>query len=881
MRKLYLIFLSILLSYGSFAQGIRGKVYNTDQEPLPFATIYIKQLGTGTSTNEDGSYEIQLAPGTYELVFQHLGYASAVKQVTIGSTMKQMDVAMPLQTIQLKEVQIRAGKEDPAYTIMRKAIAKSKFHTLQVQRYTAQVYIKGAGRVKDVPFFLEKPMREEGMDSSTVFLTESVSEITFEQPNTLTEKVISIRSVGEDNATGPNSYINGSFYEPQVAGVISPLSPRAFAYYKFRYEGSFYDRHYEINKIRVIPRSRGDNVFSGYLYIVDDLWSIHSLNVMTYKMGFQFNVKQIYAPVEGQVWMPVTHRIEVYGKIFGIDLEYKYLATVSNYKVTLNPDLDVQVEVVDETLDKELAEALKKEEQLDQEVNQEMKPDKVFKEEQKLTRKTLRKALREYEKELEKQEEAPEVVANNSMTIDSTAYQHDSTYWASIRPVPLSEMEVKSYQKLDSLAIAEKNEDQDQDKNERKDADTLKRNGFQIEDLFWETTFRLGEHSSLAYHSPLQSINFNTVEGLHFNVPLTYERHFSHNRSLEISPVLRYAFAREKLTGKLQTAFYYPGQEEKNALTLEGGRFVYQLNEAAPIAPVTNTIYTLFYKRNYLKLYEKDYVKLSNTHHVSDALMWQSSLEWAERHQLFNNTDFTFNKKRDEEDFLPNAPENLELDNTEFPTHQALIATIAVEYRPFLKYRIDDGEKEEIRKSSPTFRLKYRKGFSKVFSSDVNFDQLELGVKDQINIGIRGRLDYNLYAGSFLNNRRLYFPDFQHFMGNRTVLQVSDPVASFRLLDYYAYSTAQNYLAGHLYYQFRKLLLTQLFEVRMLGLKENLVLNYLHTEVSPHYLEVGYSLDNIFRFLRLEAISSFADGKYQDFGFRVGISTDLENLFDF
>lgn len=880
MQKLCLFFLLSFLSQISLAQGIEGKVYSSEGESLPYATIFIKQLETGTSTNENGSYEIKLDPGTYELVFQHLGYQTVVKQVQIGSNMQKMDVEMRLQTIQLKEVQVRAGAEDPAYTIIRKAIAKSKFHTLQVEGYTAEVYIKGAGRVKDVPFFLEKPLEKEGFDSSTVYLTESVSEITFEQPNTMKERVISIRSVGEDNATGPNSYIMGSFYEPEVAGAISPLSPRAFAYYKFRFEGSFYDRDYEVNKIRVIPRSRGDNVFSGYIYIVDDLWNIHSLNFITYKQGFKFNVKQIYAPVEERVWMPVTHQLEVGGKIFGIEIEYKYLATVSNYDVTLNPDLEVDVVVVDEKVEKELAETLKKEERLDSQQTSDQDNDKVFKNEQRLTRKELRKTLKQYEKELEKQEESPEIIVNTSMTIDSTAYKSDSAYWATIRPVPLSEMEVKSYQKLDSMAVAEKNEEEEKGRQDTAKAGG-KRSNFSAEDFLLGTTFKLGERSSLEYKSPLTSLNFNTVEGLHFNLPFIYRHRLEKNRSIEVSPVLRYAFAREKLIGKLQSTFHYHTNGEQNVLILEGGRFVYQFNEAEPIAPVINSFYALFYKRNYLKLYEKDYVKLYHAHRFSDALAIQSTLEWAERHQLFNNTDYTFNKKREDQIFTPNAPDNLELDDTGFPTHQAVVVGFEVEYKPFLKYKVEDGKKQLINKSSPIFSLMYRKGFPQFLSSDVNFDHLEIGMKDQFKVGIRGRLDYNIYAGSFLNNRQLYFMDFQHFMGNRTVLQVSDPVASFRLLDYYRYSTGQNYLAAHLYYQFRKLLLTQIFEVRMLGLKENLVLNYLKSELSPHYLEVGYSLDNIFRFLRLEAVSSFADGQYQDFGFRVGISTNLENLLDF
>jgi hypothetical protein len=122
--------------------------------------------------------------------------------------------------------------------------------------------------------------------------------------------------------------------------------------------------------------------------------------------------------------------------------------------------------------------------------------------------------------------------------------------------------------------------------------------------------------------------------------------------------------------------------------------------------------------------------------------------------------------------------------------------------------------------------------------------------------------------------------DFKHFPGNQTVIQTSDPVQSYRLLDYYTYSTGKQYVGANMFYQFRKFLLTQIFEVQLTGLKENILFNYLKTETSPHYAEVGYSLDNIFRFLRIEAVASFEDFEYKDFGIRIGISTNLTDLFN-
>ncbi len=856
--KWLIVFTLIVTGNFSLAQGISGMVTDQDQNPLPFATIYIKQAETGTSTNQDGYYEIKLSSGTYDLVFQYMGYQTIEKKVEIQNEFKNLDILLPTQALMLKEVKVRSGLEDPAYTIMRKAIAKSKFHTLQVNRYTAQVYTKGAGRVKDMPFLLEGFLKKKGVDSSTVYLLESVSEVTYESPNTIKEKVISVRSIGNDNGITPNNYINRSIYEPQIAGIVSPLSPRAFSYYGFSYEGSFFDRGREINKIRVIPRTKGDNIFQGYIFIIEDLWSIHSLDLITFRQGFEVNIKQIYAPIQETVWMPVNHRIEVSGKIYGFELEYKYLATVSNYTITLNPELDKAITVVDENVT-DLQDITTE--------NEAFPTDSVtpaFPANKPLTRKELKKMVKAYEKEMLKQEKNPEVVRNTSLTVDSAAYQHDSAYWASIRPVPLNTMEINSYQKLDSMIYAE------QDKN-NSDGESTGGSGW----LFGHS-FQLGDSGSLSVQSPLFGINFNTVEGYNFELPIHYQVKLTKGKKFEISPVGRYAFASNKLSGKVSINFNYHQNAENGSIRLEGGRYVSQFNKNNPIDPLVNSLSTLLWERNFMKIYEKDYIKISLNQAIDPKLWVNSSLEWGRRNEMFNITDRTWNDRKNRQ-YTPNAPKNIENRFTGFPQHDALIFDTQISFYPFLKYFIRNGTKRPLFNSSPGFLLSYRRGFENSLGSDVSFDQFEAEVKGIFKPGIRGSLQYDLYAGQFLNDDKLYFMDYRHFMGNRTLLQVSDPAGSFRLLDYYQYSTAKSYIGSHLYYQFRKFLLTQIMEIRFLGLNENVFVNYLKTSSSPHYTEFGYSLDNIFRFLRLELVSGFEDMRFTDFGFRIGIATRLGN----
>ena len=55
----------------------------------------------------------------------------------------------------LQTVTVKAGNEDPAYTIMRKTIAKAQYHLQQLDSYSARVYIKGSGQLKDYPWLGE------------------------------------------------------------------------------------------------------------------------------------------------------------------------------------------------------------------------------------------------------------------------------------------------------------------------------------------------------------------------------------------------------------------------------------------------------------------------------------------------------------------------------------------------------------------------------------------------------------------------------------------------------------------------------------------------------------------------------------------------------
>ncbi|NJN42094.1 MAG: hypothetical protein HC811_07610 [Flammeovirgaceae bacterium] len=191
------------------------------------------------------------------------------------------------------------------------------------------------------------------------------------------------------------------------------------------------------------------------------------------------------------------------------------------------------------------------------------------------------------------------------------------------------------------------------------------------------------------------------------------------------------------------------------------------------------------------------------------------------------------------------------------------------------KYRLRNGNKIPIPHSSPLLSIDYKRGFDGALGSLVSFDRLEIGFRHTLRFGIRGRLDLNVKGGKYFSSDKMYFMDYQHFMGNRTPFVTTDPVGSFRLLDYYLYSTRDQYVSANAHYHFRKFLVTQIPLVRLTGIQENIFINYLYAPTSQNYTEVGYSLDGLLRIFRLEVATAFQNGTYLSYGFRIGISTAI------
>lgn len=334
---------------------VSGKVTGSDGAPLSFASVYVNGTTRGTTTNIEGNYSIEVAASDKQLVFRYIGYKTKVVDIVIkGGDPITLDVVLEAESYSLAEVQVKGDAEDPAYAIIRKAISSRKKNGNNVDTYSCTAYVKGLQRLTKYPkkFLGQDIQLDEFIDtvSGIIYLSESVSKLEYKKPE-VKETMISSKVSGNSRGFSFNqaSEMQLDIYDNIIdianlspRGFISPIAPGALVYYQYRFDGSFVEDGVWVNRIEVIPRRKSDPVFSGYIFIQDGTWRVHSFDLLiTKESQIQFvdslRVNQIYIPTsaDGKVWMPGSVSYGFSFGVFGFFGNGRFVASCSQYD--LNP----------------------------------------------------------------------------------------------------------------------------------------------------------------------------------------------------------------------------------------------------------------------------------------------------------------------------------------------------------------------------------------------------------------------------------------------------------------------------------------------------------------------------------------------------------------
>jgi hypothetical protein len=794
--KYFLPIIALLFfSSGSHATTVYGTVRTAKGDILPFSSILVKKTTIGTTANSKGMFSFELPEGTYILVCRYVGYKPVEKTIKVNADDIQVDFEMEEQQYDLKEVEVRSGAEDPAYAIIRSAIKNREKHLKEIKRFQCEVYIKGQLKLRDYPkkFLGEKIDFEDGDTSKKkmIFLSETLARYSVDQPGKSKIEVLSTKVSGNSDGFGLATPQVISFYENNISlgslnprGFVSPISNNAISFYKYKFEGTYFENGKEINHIKVIPRRTYEPLFNGYIDIIEGEWRIYSVQLQLLKTSqMQFldtlNIDQIYVPANN-AWVIKQQVIYPAGKIFAFDFHGNFVQVYD--KFNLDP-----------------------------------KFEKNF-------------------------------FNNTYLKIYDSANKKSAEYWDTLRPIPLLAEEKIDYKKKDSL---------EQVRKDPKYLDSLDRrsNKPSLGSLLL-TGYNYSKRKSkiiVSFAPLIDMVNYNTAEGAVINFSPDISKSYEGRRSWRISPTLRYGFSNERFNAHIAASYNF-GNKYFNSINLSFGRSVFQFNNTQPITPRTNTFATLLWRNNFMKTYEAGFFRAGFSKGLGEGVTVNGNIQYQDRLPLENTTDYSWRKNK-ETAFTPNYP--FEVTSSNIPRHQAVVATMGINWQPGARYIEMPGRKINIGSKYPTFTLNVSQGIEGIAGSDVDFTKWRFTITDDLDLDLGGRLNYRFAAGGFLNAEKVFVPDYNHFTGNQQTI-ASPYLSSFQLMTYYGFSNKEKlYITGHLEYHLNGLLTNKIPVIRKWNWFLLTGTNSLFINKDSYHSEVFVGLENILKVFRIDYIYAF------------------------
>ena len=330
--------LLLVLIFGfSVAQAqyfkISGKITNSKLEPLALVSIQVKGSVKGTVSKEDGTYELQLEEGTYDLAFSMLGYKTLLINLVVTKNYVQNIILETDEAKGLSEVIVKGRMRDRSEEIIRNVI-KNKDEILAASGpYSCNVYIKATQEDSSQRKIKTK---KKPVDSARVNLNAdlqgmSMAEISLrydhENDNRVKEERTGVVKRGNPEALFYLSLTEGDFnlYNNLIRSrvlsqvpFLSPVSYSGLSAYRYKVTNIKHRDGKKIYTISVKPRQLSNVTVEGELTILDSAWII--LSAQFTLPGYHipeydhFEIDQQYSFVDGKAWMITRQQFTYYSK---------------------------------------------------------------------------------------------------------------------------------------------------------------------------------------------------------------------------------------------------------------------------------------------------------------------------------------------------------------------------------------------------------------------------------------------------------------------------------------------------------------------------------------------------------------------------------------
>ncbi len=736
LNKHIILTLFIIGFFSIHGQHLEGIISDNDGQPLPFATVYIKNTTYGVAANSYGEYFIELEQGEHQLIFSYVGYSPKEKEINITNISQSHNIHLMPSSEELLELEIVSNTRNKAKEIIKSVKNNKKKYSIGAFNFNYNQYTKNSIEKRQI----KSIYKDEDSNSKLSFDTsinvnfnndilkfiESYSTIYFQQPNryywdysgyhdfadTKNNQSYSVSAdmgfgeyqivpdyESEDDRELLNELmdININIYDNNIElpnitekSIVSPLGFNGSIYYRYDLEGSFYNKKNKIYKIKVTPLFKGEPLFEGLLFIEDETFRIASYEL----------------------------------KVSGPKLNYEEFHLIEDFSLVKNRFNLSKRKVIDYTIKEGKYKVIG----------------------------NIKTVLKNYKIN----NNLPEYFLKNQIKYFNDSIQlRDSIFWRDIRSIELKENELDYIKHTDSLRDKYQSEKYLLQQDSAMNKITIGRLVFS--GLFHRNRFK----GNTFYLEPIVSqFNLFGIGGYRHRIGWHYDKTLTNKNKLELHNEIDYGFRNKDTKGNLELAYNYSKKRFLRTFVSIGDRYTL-INRYASVS-------SAFSRGNYVR---SKHIIAAQRGELWNGLYGEIKLEYAIKSPLIG-LDFAdwsmevFGELNNPEDFTQYTKSEMRLQLT---------------WVPFQKFYYKGEHKISLGSDLPTVNLIYRKGFPNLFNSEVDFDFIEIGANDEVKIPQLGTSKWNIQVGSFLNKKNLRVIEWKYFRGSDPIF-FSNPLNSFQLL---------------------------------------------------------------------------------------------------
>ena len=798
----YILTIYILFPLTNFCNHISGVISNSNGEPLPFASIYIKNSTYGVSSNAFGEYFIELEDGQYTIIYSYIGFKNFEKTIKLKDHSQKIDIQLFAEEQNLIEYEVVSNTRNKALEIINEVKKnKKKFihrsnssseylkNTIEKRQYklkrkdTIEIwqldtseqinfknnvlkFIESYGRLyrinqnnnfRDYKAYHDFADTKEEQDFVIIQSFEDFGEYNITPKYEVIDDYEILNNLSEIEF---NLFLNNINVSISNKPIISPLAPGSRTYYKYDYLGFIpTEDSNKIFKIKITPRFNNEPLLKGILFVKDSSFNIESFEL------------KLSGPIQSEFKIENFHVIQNYQQLGNQNLLKRKIIDYS-IKEDIHKILGNTVAIYD---------------------------DFKFK------------------------EKVPEYFKKNQIKyFADSSFSKNNKQWTEFRPLDLKENEIEYVRYTDSLRQYYQSEEyalkQDSGYNEITWAKVL-----------WEGIGRKNRYKGYSFYIwPLVSqFNVLGVGGYRHNLGFNYNQNISDQYKISTQNRIDYGVANKDFKGSTNISIISNKKKYKQ-LTLAIGD-EYKIINRFP------SIVTAFSRSNYVRSQQ---LETAYRTEILNGLYSEWKISYCFQTPI-DNLDLST-------DWFSPLDSAASLVPVRFNPYTKFESRIQITWLPFQKYYYKKNKKIVLGTKLPTVNIIYRKGVPKLFQSEVNFDYLEVGINDEFSVPHLGKSKWNAQLGSFLNKENLRVIEWKYFRGSDRGF-FSNPLTSLQLLGP-TLPTQNSFFRANYVHSFDGNILNKIPIISRLGLQlSGGVASLIIPDVDYQHLEVFLGISRPFK----------------------------------